>query len=193
MTPISLTQQAPLPRRPYPIVAYRRGGIVNDAHLRLIERRDFRLPAFFDLDFGRARLIAEKFGIAKVYSSLAQAVSEAPADAVFDVAVPPGAILQVLPALPDGRAVLIQKPMGQTLAEARDILSLCRCKQLKAAVNFSSVMRRTFLQPQLDRTGPPSRDSRYGRSRDCLYSLASVEVPGGAAAGGNSDSQRSLH
>jgi predicted dehydrogenase len=38
--------------------------------------------------------------------------------------------------VPDGAAVLIQKPMGNTLAEAKQILALCRNKGLTAAVNF---------------------------------------------------------
>jgi len=42
----------------------------------------------------------------------------------------------VLPELPDGSAVLIQKPMGNTLEEAEQILALCRKKGLTAAVNF---------------------------------------------------------
>jgi predicted dehydrogenase len=55
---------------------------------------------------------------------------------VFDLAVPAGAILKVLPLIPDGSAVLIQKPMGNTLAEAEQILAICRKKRLTAAVNF---------------------------------------------------------
>jgi predicted dehydrogenase len=56
--------------------------------------------------------------------------------AVYDLALPPGAHLDVLPKLPDGAAVLLQKPMGRDLAEATAILELCRAKSLKAAVNF---------------------------------------------------------
>ncbi len=38
--------------------------------------------------------------------------------AVYDLALPPGAHLDVLPKLPDGAAVLLQKPMGRDLDEA---------------------------------------------------------------------------
>jgi predicted dehydrogenase len=55
---------------------------------------------------------------------------------LFDVAVPARHLLEVLPQLPDGSAVLMQKPMGETLAEAESILALCRRKHLVAAVNF---------------------------------------------------------
>ena len=80
--------------------------------------------------------MAETFDVPTVYNSLAEAASNAPADAVFDVAVPAGHILDVLRQLPDGRGVLIQKPMGENLAQAQAILELCRAKQLAAAINF---------------------------------------------------------
>ena len=38
--------------------------------------------------------------------------------------------------LPDGAAVLIQKPMGESLEQAEEILQVCREKNLVAAINF---------------------------------------------------------
>ena len=61
----------------------------------------------------------------------------APPDAVFDVAVPASQLTHILPELPDRATVLMQKPMGETLAEARTIRDICRRKNLTAAVNFS--------------------------------------------------------
>ncbi len=52
------------------------------------------------------------------------------------MAVPGTEVLRVLRALPEGAAVLIQKPMGDTLAAAREILDLCRARRLTAAINF---------------------------------------------------------
>src|SRR5690606_30875557 len=45
-------------------------------------------------------------------------------------------ILEVLQSLPDRAAVLSQKPLGENLAMAKEILECCRRKDLKAAVNF---------------------------------------------------------
>jgi predicted dehydrogenase len=56
--------------------------------------------------------------------------------AVFDLALPARAIPSVLAELPEGAAVLIQKPMGENLAEAAAILEICRRRRLIAAVNF---------------------------------------------------------
>ncbi len=55
---------------------------------------------------------------------------------VFDVAVPAAAVLEVLRTIPHGATVLIQKPLGGTLAEAEAIVALCRDRNLQAAVNF---------------------------------------------------------
>ena len=55
---------------------------------------------------------------------------------MFDCSVPAPAQRAVLRQLPDGAACLLQKPMGETTAEAEEILGICREKGLTAAVNF---------------------------------------------------------
>src|SRR4029077_2602672 len=57
-------------------------------------------------------------------------------DAVFDVAVPGDQIHAIVGRLPQGSAVLIQKPMGENLDAARRILASCRERRLVAALNF---------------------------------------------------------
>lgn len=125
-----------LPRSPRPIVVIGAGGIVRDAHLPAYRLAGFPVAGLHDIDAGRAATLAADFGIPAVYPTLAAAVSGAPADAVFDVAVPAPALPEVLAALPDGAPVLIQKPFGEDLAQARTLLALCREKRLRAAVNF---------------------------------------------------------
>jgi predicted dehydrogenase len=63
-------------------------------------------------------------------------VRNAPTDVVYDVAVPAAALDEVVSALPDGAAVLLQKPFGSDLSQARRLLAACRKKSLLAAVNF---------------------------------------------------------
>jgi predicted dehydrogenase len=77
---------------------------------------------------------ASAFGIGVIFSSIDKAVSLP--GTIFDIAVPGDQILSVLERLPDGAPALIQKPMGENLAEAREILELCREKSMKAAINF---------------------------------------------------------
>jgi predicted dehydrogenase len=136
MPDLQINQALALPERPRPIVAVGAGGIVNDAHQPAYRKAGFETIGIFDLDQARARATAEVFGIAKVFASLEEAVASAPENAVFDVAVPAKAILDILPALPDGAAVLIQKPLGDDWEQAKRIHALTHQKNLTAAVNF---------------------------------------------------------
>lgn len=132
--PVSELRQAwPRPSRPRPIVIIGAGGIVNDAHLPAYRLGAFPVAGIFDIDRGRAEALAAKWGL-KVFSSLAEAA--AVEHAVFDLATPPAAHLEVLGALPPGSVALIQKPMGRDLDEATRILQLARARKLTAAVNF---------------------------------------------------------
>jgi predicted dehydrogenase len=127
---------ADLPRRPRPIVSIGAGGIVRDAHMPAYRLAGFPRAAVYDLDRGKAEALARDFGIPRVCGSLGEAVASAPAGAVFDLALPASAVAAVLAELPDGAPVLIQKPMGETLEGAREILEICRRKRLLGAVNF---------------------------------------------------------
>jgi predicted dehydrogenase len=69
-----------------------------------------------------------------VFGTIEDALSQE--NVVFDVAVPPGAIIEILERMPDRAAVLIQKPMGQDIGEARRIRDISREKMLTAAINF---------------------------------------------------------
>jgi predicted dehydrogenase len=128
--------EAPKPRVARPIVMIGSGGIVHDAHLPAYAKAGFPVAALVDMNRERAEALAKKFHVSLGTSSIDEAVRFAPAGAIFDVAVPSKAIPNILPQLPDGAAVLIQKPMGETLDGAVEILRICRSKGLTAAVNF---------------------------------------------------------
>jgi predicted dehydrogenase len=129
----SLRQSWPLPTRPRPIVLIGAGGIVNDAHLPAYRKSGLPVAGIFDVDGTRARATAEKFGLPRIYETLGQALAQ---DAVFDIAVPPEFEYDVVAAIAPGSTVLLQKPMGVDLADARRIRDVCRAHQLVAAVNF---------------------------------------------------------
>jgi predicted dehydrogenase len=126
----------PRPNSPRPIVILGAGGIVRTAHLPAYAKAAFPVIAVADICPGRASEVAAECEGTRSFDSVADAVEFAPADAVFDVAVPASQILAVLPQLPKGAAVLIQKPMGETIEEARAIREMCRQRGLTAAVNF---------------------------------------------------------
>lgn len=128
-------QDWPAPSRPKPVVIIGAGGIVRDAHLPAYRKAGLAVAGVTDLDPARAAALAKDWDLPAVFPSV-RAAAERGTGVVYDIAVPPGAITDILPDLPDGAAVLIQKPMGPDLAAARAIRALCRQKGLKAAVNF---------------------------------------------------------
>jgi predicted dehydrogenase len=119
-----------------PIVIIGGGGIVRAAHLPAYQKGGLTVAAIVDRDAEQAVTTAREFNVPWSGTSIAEARAHSPQYVIFDIAVPAHAILSVLQQLPDGAAVLIQKPMGETLAEAEAILALCRTKRLTAAVNF---------------------------------------------------------
>lgn len=125
-----------LPRAARPVVIFGAGGIVKDAHLPAYRLAGFPVAGIYDPYPGKARALAAAFGLPRVYPSPAEAVAAAPRRAVFDVAVPASALAGLLPALPVGAAVLIQKPFGEDLAQARALRALCRRRRFRAGVNF---------------------------------------------------------
>jgi predicted dehydrogenase len=124
-----------LPHFPRPIVVLGAGGIVRDAHLPAYRKAGFTVAAICDLNVERARALAADYAIPAVFGSIQDAVAAAPADAVFDIVLVPDQFPAALEALPDGAAVLIQKPLGSSLDEARLLIEICHRKNLVAAVN----------------------------------------------------------
>lgn len=123
------------PGAPKPIVIIGAGGIVRDAHLPAYRKAGLPVAGLYDLDDAKAAALAADWGIDTVFPSLEAATARG-RDVVYDLALPPSAIAGVLPALPDGAAVLIQKPMGANLDEARTIQRIAADKRLVAAINF---------------------------------------------------------
>ena len=110
------------------------GSIVRDAHLPIYQRLGFPVAGIFDVNPEASAERAAAFAIPRVFESIDEAASMR--DAVFDVAIPPQNIAGALERLPSGAAVLIQKPLGRDLADARSIVAICRERKLRAAVNF---------------------------------------------------------
>ena len=132
-SPADLHQTWARPGNPRPIVLIGAGGIVADAHLPAYAKAGFSVAAIHDLSRDRAQALADRFAIPKVASLEESLAME---EVVFDMALPPDATREMLARLPDGAAVLIQKPMGRDFADATAIRDLVRAKGLTAAVNL---------------------------------------------------------
>ena len=126
--------QPVLPTKPRPIRVIGCGGIVRDAHLPAYKLVSFSVQGCTDVDLAKANSLATTFGL-QAYQSIGELtkLSGAP---IYDIAVPASAIPSVLDQIPDSSAVLIQKPLGEDLAQAKAIVEQCRRKKFIAAVNF---------------------------------------------------------
>src|SRR4051812_4299606 len=133
---MQLNYKPKLPEKSLPIGMIGAGGIVNDAHLPAYQMAGFKVFGITDISREKSDATAKKFHIPQVCDSVEQIVASAPKECIFDVALPASAFADVLEKLPDGAGVLIQKPMGDSFEDAKQILSICRRKKLKAAVNF---------------------------------------------------------
>ncbi|MGO3370610.1 Gfo/Idh/MocA family oxidoreductase, partial [Microbacterium gubbeenense] len=77
------------PREPRPIVIIGAGGIVRDAHLPAYAKAGFPVWGIVDIARDKAQALADQYRIRHVFAAVEDAVAEAPADAVYDLALMP--------------------------------------------------------------------------------------------------------
>jgi predicted dehydrogenase len=132
---MNIQYKSELPKDPRPICMIGAGGIVRDAHLPAYRLAGFEVTGIWNRHRDRAEQLAAKFDISKVHATVEEMVAAAPENAVYDIAITAPQFVETLEKLPDGSPVLIQKPMGDDLGMAKDILACCRRKKLVAAIN----------------------------------------------------------
>jgi predicted dehydrogenase len=134
--PFSPREIAPrLPEHPFPILIIGTGGIVRDAHLPAYKLAGFPVWGLYNRTLAKAEELAAEYGVPRVFDDLADAIRQAPPEIIFDLALPASMFADTLRMLPEGSHVLIQKPMGENIAEAREVLAVCRERKLHAAIN----------------------------------------------------------
>jgi predicted dehydrogenase len=119
-----------------PIYIIGAGGIIANAHMPAYQIANFNIVGITDLDFNIAKKIAKQFDIPSVFESLEKMLENLLPNAVFDIAVPAHQILNIINLLPNKSVVLIQKPLGENLEQAKMIEKKCAEKSIIAAVNF---------------------------------------------------------
>jgi predicted dehydrogenase len=124
-----------LPTTLQPIIIIGASGIVKDAHLPAYKKAGFTVWGITNRTREKAVEFAVAFNIPHVYDTVADAVANAPANTVYDITILPDQFVETLEQLPDGAAVLIQKPMGDYFEQSKEILEVCKRKKLKAAIN----------------------------------------------------------
>ena len=88
-----------MPTKLLPIVIIGAGGIVSDAHLPAYKKAGFKVLGIYDPIKEKAENCQKNFGIEKIYNSEEEALMEQ--DVVFDIAVPPQVLLNVVKKLPN--------------------------------------------------------------------------------------------
>jgi predicted dehydrogenase len=124
-----------LPETLQPIIIIGAGGIVGDAHLPAYKKAGFNVIGITNRTRPRAEKLAEQYNIPNVYDTVADAVKNAPPNTVYDITIMPAQFVETLNQLRDGSAVLIQKPMGDYFWQSKEILEVCRKKNLVGAIN----------------------------------------------------------
>lgn len=132
---MEIQYQQIIPETSQPIVIIGASGIVKDAHLPAYKKAGFHVIGITNRTRSKAEKLATEFGIPAVYDSVTDAVRQAPINTVYDITIMPEQFIETLNQLPDGSAVLLQKPMGDFFAQSNQILEVCRKKKLVAAVN----------------------------------------------------------
>jgi predicted dehydrogenase len=125
-----------MPLNPRPIAIIGAGGIVKDGHLPAYQKAGWQVFGISDPIKEKADKLAAAFHLPQVFETVEDLIAAAPQNVVYDIAVPASALLKVLPLIPAGAIVLMQKPLGENLQEASDILRICQAKKFTAAVNF---------------------------------------------------------
>ena len=132
-----MTTQLNMPQNSKPIVIIGAGGIVTDSHLPAYRKAGFRVLGLYDRDYQKAQSVASQWDIPHTCQTIEELVSLAGSeDCVFDIAVPASEILPILQKIPSQAGVLIQKPMGESIEQAKAILDCCHEKNITAGINF---------------------------------------------------------
>ena len=130
----NLTTKISMPKNPIGIVIIGAGGIVSDAHLPAYKKAGFKVLGIFDPLKEKAEKCAKDFDIDKIYSSEEEALSEK--NVVFDIAVPPQVLLDIVKKIPDCSICQLQKPMGNSMKDAAEIKKVIKEKKIIACVNL---------------------------------------------------------
>ena len=130
----NLSQTWPMPTKTSPIIIIGTGGIVKDAHLPAYKKAGFEVAGLYDVDKGKAEDLAKEFEINKIYNSLEEAFEHK--DCIFDLALPPANLLEVVEKLPENIYAVLQKPLGRSLEEGNKIRKICHEKNINACMNF---------------------------------------------------------
>ena len=119
----------------FPIGVVGAGGIVEAAHLPAYQKAGFAVKGIFDLVPERAERLAAQFPVRRVFRNLDDMLRD-PEIEIIDIAVLPSAQVRIAAqALRAGKHVLCQKPLAETLSEARLLVAIAAAENRQLVVN----------------------------------------------------------
>lgn len=111
------------------------GGIVDGAHLPAYKKAGLEVVAIFDVDTQKAKDVAARHSIPKVYVSLAELLSDGGVD-IIDIAVPAAAQPEIFAQVAAAKKhILAQKPFATTVAAGEAMVKQAADAGIIAAVN----------------------------------------------------------
>lgn len=111
------------------------GAIVEAAHLPAYRKAGFNVVGIFDLKSERAQQLADRFEIPKVFRSLDEMLLD-PEVQIVDIAVPPSLQSEILISILQAKKpVLCQKPLAETLGQAKLLVEQAIQSNCTLAVN----------------------------------------------------------
>jgi len=147
------------PELKVPIAIVGAGEIVDLAHLPAYEAHGLKIAGITDLNLDKAKDVATRHGIARVYRSPAEIAAD-PGVAVVDIAVFPWVQNEIaVPMLDAGKHLLCQKPLSYDFAEATRLVRHAEERKRLLAVNqqlrFSESVAAAMAMARMGWIGDP--------------------------------------
>jgi predicted dehydrogenase len=116
------------------------------------------LVAVCDLDHNRAKALADKYHIHDVYFSIDEMLKKSKLDVVHVLLQPGSHVKFAIKCLQAGSHVFLEKPIGITTSECRDLLNVSKLSDLSVGVNHNMVYF-PAVQSLIDQV----RKNKFGR------------------------------
>jgi predicted dehydrogenase len=111
------------------------GGIVEGAHLPAYIKAGLEVVAIFDVDHEKAKQVAAKFGITRIYATIEELLADKDVE-IVDIAVPAAAQPEIFAKVAAAKKhILAQKPFATTVAAGKLMVKQAADNGVIAAVN----------------------------------------------------------
>lgn len=123
--------------RDFTIGAIGSGFIMGDVQLAAYDKAGFRVKGVSSRDQASSKKVVDRWGLEKVYSSVAELLDDEDID-IVDVAIPPHAQIDIIREAvkrPHIKGILVQKPIAMDYKTACEIVELCRTSGKVLSVN----------------------------------------------------------